>query len=244
MRALSAAELLVIWERGLTQTSVQRALLLLVAACPDTPPEQLAELSIGERDARLLTLREWMMGPQLVSLTTCPNCGDRLELNFAVSDIRVVSDNESMSELSLQMDDYLVKFRLPHSRDLAALPPQSDLSVARNQLLQQCILSTQYQGEAHSPNQLPTPVIDTILVQMAKADPQADVQLALSCPACSHQWQAVFDVVSFFWSEINAWAHRILLEVHTLASIYGWREADILAMSPQRRQIYLEMISG
>ena len=78
---------------------------------------------------------------------------------------------------------------------------------------------------------------------MAQADPQADVQLALSCPACSHQWQSVFDIVSFFWSEMNAWAYRILREVHILASAYGWREADILAMSPYRRQLYLKMVS-
>ena len=78
---------------------------------------------------------------------------------------------------------------------------------------------------------------------MAEADPQADIQLALSCPACGHQWLSTFDIVSFFWSEINAWAYRILREVHILASAYGWREADILAMSPYRRQLYLEMVS-
>ena len=70
------------------------------------------------------------------------------------------------------------------------------------------------------------------------------LELALSCPSCRHQWQATFDIVSFFWSEINAWAHRSLQEVHTLALAYGWREADILAMSPWRRQFYLKMVSG
>ena len=81
-----------------------------------------------------------------------------------------------------------------------------------------------------------------IIDQMALADPQADVQLNLSCPACNHHWQSVFDIVSFFWSEIHAWAQRTLREIHALASAYGWREADILALSPRRRQLYLEMI--
>ena len=79
---------------------------------------------------------------------------------------------------------------------------------------------------------------------MAQADPQADVQLALSCPVCGHKWQTAFDIVSFFWSEINAWAARILREVHILAWGYGWREADILALRPWRREVYLEMVSG
>ena len=79
---------------------------------------------------------------------------------------------------------------------------------------------------------------------MAETDPQADVQLALACPACGHTWQATFDIVSFFWSEINAWAYHTLREVHGLALAYGWTETDILALSPQRRQLYLEMATA
>ena len=79
---------------------------------------------------------------------------------------------------------------------------------------------------------------------MADADPQADVRLALDCPACGHKFLAAFDVVAYFWSEINAWAYRLLGEVHTLASAYGWREDDILALSPWRRHVYLEMVGG
>ena len=83
-------------------------------------------------------------------------------------------------------------------------------------------------------------VVDAIVAHMAQADPQADIQLSLVCPQCGHQWQAAFDIASFFWSEINAWANRMLREVHILASRYGWSETDILAMSPWRRQFYLE----
>jgi hypothetical protein len=79
---------------------------------------------------------------------------------------------------------------------------------------------------------------------MAEADSQADVRINLSCPACEHQWQAAFDVLSFFWSEITAWAHRILSDVHALAYAYGWREADILNMSPRRRRYYLTLLEA
>ena len=79
---------------------------------------------------------------------------------------------------------------------------------------------------------------------MAEVDPQADVQMDLTCPACGHQWQALFDIESFFWREISAWANRILREVHALASAYGWRESDILSMSTWRRQTYLNLIGA
>ena len=79
---------------------------------------------------------------------------------------------------------------------------------------------------------------------MAAADPQADVELALSCPACGHAWPAAFDIASFLWTEVDAWARVLLHEIHALASAYGWREADILALSPRRRRAYLELIGG
>jgi hypothetical protein len=37
-------------------------------------------------------------------------------------------------------------------------------------------------------------------------------------------------------------AKAYLNEVHMLAWAYGWREADILAMSSARRQFYLERV--
>ena len=94
MRALSAAELLYVWEQGLAQSPVKRALMLLTAACPETPVEALANLRIGERDARLLTLREWAFGSQLVSVANCPNCRERVELTFNTADLRVMPDGE------------------------------------------------------------------------------------------------------------------------------------------------------
>src|SRR5829696_9123583 len=88
MRALSASELLSAWERGLSQTPVERALGLLGAACADEPPEALARLSVGERDARLLTLREWTFGRQLTSVARCPGCGEQLEIGLSAADLR------------------------------------------------------------------------------------------------------------------------------------------------------------
>ncbi|NJP09673.1 MAG: phage baseplate protein [Leptolyngbyaceae cyanobacterium RU_5_1] len=255
MKSLSAAELLGVWEQGLTQYPVQRSLSLLAAACPDQSLEQLGSLSIGQRDALLLTLREWMFGTELVSVVYCPSCRDRLELTFNVGDIRV-SSNADLTEVHLlQIADYHVQFRLPNSLDLTTLIPElvPDLAAvgsiangtsAQQQLLDRCVLSI-HQGESERAiHDVPATVLDTIVEQMADADPQADVQLDLSCPLCGHRWQSTFDIVSFFWSEIHTWANRIVREVHTLASAYGWREADILAMSALRRQLYLGMVGG
>lgn len=244
MRALSASELLGVWERGLAQQPIQRALTLLSAAFPQTSPDVLAKLSIGQRDACLLTLREWLFGSQLVSLAMCPHCGERLELTFNVADIRVPSKAEPVSEtFSLSLADYEVHFRLPNSLDLAAITSREGVAATRQMLLDRCLVTAHHNGEETLAHQLPAEIVDAIAQQMTQADPQADVHLDLTCPACNHQWQAPFDIVSFFWSEINTWAQRILGEVHTLAKAYGWSEVEILALTPWRRQFYLEMVS-
>ena len=242
MRALSASELLSAWEQGLAQPPAQRALTLLVAACPDTPSDTLARLSIGQRDVRLLALREWTFGSKLVSLATCPGCGERLELTLNVADIRVAPEAEPAEAQWMSVSGYEVGFRLPNSLDLDAIAETEEVATARHLLVERCILTAHHNGEERGAHQLPAEVIDAVVARMGQADPQADVQLALSCPVCEHQWQVTLDVVSYFWSEINAWASRMLNEVHTLASAYGWREADILAMSPWRRQLYLQMV--
>jgi hypothetical protein len=68
--------------------------------------------------------------------------------------------------------------------------------------------------------------------------------MILCCSSCKRELQAELDIVSFFWTEINSWAMRMLREIHSLASTYGWTESDILAMSAARRQVYLELVQA
>jgi hypothetical protein len=247
MRALTASQLLAVWERGWTQTPLQRALTLLAAACPETSLDDLVQWSIGRRDASLLKLREWAFGSRLSCIASCPECGERLELAFDTGDVRAGEDPdpvEARGQLSLSQDGYEIRFRLPNSLDLAALSSEGELAETRSQLLERCLLSVEQNGETIATNELSDEVLEAVTARMLEADPQGDVQLALTCPACSHRWQATFDILSFFWNEINVWAQRILREVHVLASVYGWRETDILALSPWRRQVYLQMAKG
>jgi hypothetical protein len=236
-------ELLQVWELGLSQTPTRRVLTLLSAALPELSFEQLQHLSIGQRDGLLLALRERLFGSQLASLVECPTCGERLELTFRVSDIRATSSAEPETLVLLDVEDYQVQFRLPNSLDLEQVTiGQHNFSTMKQQLLQRCLVSASRDQVEIAIEYLPADVVAAVLKEMSQVDPQAEVQLALICAACQCQWQALFDIASFFWMEIQAFAKGILREVHTLASAYGWREADILAMSPQRRQWYMEMI--
>lgn len=242
MRPLTALELLRVWEEGQDRPWAERALLLLAMASPDETPDTLALLPVGRRDERLLTLREWMFGPALTGVARCPSCAERLELSFSIADLRAGAELPPAEELSVQADGYEVRFRLPNTGDLAASSDARDGAAARQQLLLRCLLGARRNGGACSVKKLPARVLDAVVRRMGELDPQADVHTSLRCPACGHEWAATFDIVSFFWSEIESWSYRMLAEVHALASAYAWREADILALSPWRRQFYLGMV--
>jgi len=53
-----------------------------------------------------------------------------------------------------------------------------------------------------------------------------------------------FDIARYLWSEVHAWALRFLREVDLIARTYHWREEDILALTPTRRQAYLELCAS
>jgi uncharacterized metal-binding protein YceD (DUF177 family) len=218
---------------------------MLAAACVDCSFDALAALSIGERDRRLLTLRQLTFGSQLASVANCARCGETLEWTVETSELVMQSPSESIAELAVDVDQYHVRFRLPNTLDLAAITNGSfvDPESARQQLLENCVVDASRQGEDVSANALPVSVTTAMVKRMAEADPQADLQVELSCPACGEEWPAQFDIESFFWSEMCAWAQRILSEVHRLARAYGWSEKEILGLSPWRRQFYLSLAS-
>ena len=245
MRAPSAAELLDAWERARTEPSALRAAALLTAVSDGESVGALASASIGERDRRLLLLREWTFGSALVSVADCPSCGDRVEWTVRASELRVPIADATASELFVDVDGYQVRFRLPNSYDLAAASAADEPVRARNVLLARCLLSAAIAGQPVNPRELeslPAKVRDAISARMAEADSHADDSFNLTCPACGHQWNVLLDIESFFWSELCVWAERILEEVHTLACAYGWRERDILNMGPWRRHRYLELV--
>ncbi|HEY7181701.1 MAG TPA: phage baseplate protein [Blastocatellia bacterium] len=248
MKQLSASELLSIWEQGQERSHGARALLLLEATASEG--QSPAKLTVGRRDALLLSLRETLFGSQLVSVAACPNCGELLELTFESSEIRAPAESAQPETLTVKSGGYEARFRLPNSEDLMAIAAcaRSDAASAAESLLARCLIQARRTGRNRSPvsiestRDLPPALLAAIAEKMEQADPQANVQLNLNCDSCAHRWPAIFDIASYLWSEIEDWARRILCEVHALASTYGWNEADILGMSARRRQLYLEMI--
>ena len=240
--APTASQLLDVCEQARSQTAVQRALSLFALAAPATSLPELARASIGRRDRELLRLREKIFGSIMTGATHCPACGQAVEVEFLVKDICTEAASDADKVHVMQLDGYEVRFRLPNSEDLASLDPGAGLPARKSALLNRCVAEVRLDGATSPAKPLPETMVTALSERMAELDPQGDIQLTLTCPACGNLWAFPIDIVSYLWSELHAWAARMLSDVHALASAYGWREAEILSLSAWRRQAYLELI--
>lgn len=234
MQGLSAQELLGLWERGRREAPPRRALTLLAAARRVADAEELLNVTIGARNAELLALREATFGPEVVAVAACTACGERAEIRFACGDL--VERGEREPPRALELGDSTISFRPPTGADLLAVAAEPTADDARRALLRRCVDPPEVDLSDDEAEQLAR--------LMADADPQADVRLAIACPACGHAWAATFDADAFLWSEIEARAVATLSEVDALASAYGWSEREILALTPDRRRTYLELVGS
>ncbi len=242
MRPLAASDILRIWELGQGQPPPDRALTILAAGRADLSGTQLAELTVGARDRDLLELRELTLGEEMDASASCPRCGAALEFRLRTSELRGLSAADAPvggEEIIIQGKRF--HLRAPTSRDLVAVAGCEDLAQARRALACRCLVDPDDPQAIGIEEPISEKIVCEIESRVAEADPQNEMLINLSCPACAHRWQLAFDIAGWFWNEIRALAMRLLAEVDALARAYGWSERDILAMSAARRRAYLEM---
>lgn len=233
---IPAAQLLEAWDRGQAATSLPaRALALLPLAGPDADPDRLP---VGAANARLLELRERLFGPRLTCVAECPHCAERLELGFTVGDL-LASAAPPPAEVEVAAGEETFRLRLPTWCDLAALAESRSPGDPRARLLARCRLPV-----GSDPAPLSEAVLEAAAGALEEADPLAETRIAIGCAQCDAQFEARFDIVEYLWSEVDVRARRLMGEVHALASAYGWSEAEVLALTPARRRVYLEMAVG
>jgi hypothetical protein len=242
MRTLSQADLLALWESGRTLHPIDQGLLAIHAAFPDTRHESVADWPLGRRNRALARLRCACFGASLRGWTSCRQCGEKLEFEFNGRSIADGCAPEHQEPIVVRG----CAFRVPTSRDLAQIArfaAEHDAAEAALRLLEQCRADASPVPPSGSAAPGWTPEdVDAIGEQMALADPLAEIMLDFTCPACTESFQESLDFPVFLWSEMEAQAKRLLLDVHALASAYGWSESEILSLSAARRALYLQMV--
>ena len=224
MHTPNAAELLRAWETAAPQPPYMRGATLLAAAIPDAGDAEVRAWGIGKRDHHLLALRELLFGPDMPCVVDCAACGSVLEMVLQAAGLQT---DYLDAEREVRVADVNVVLRSPSTADLMAVAQTRSAAG----LAARCIV--------RADGDVPP---DAVCRALADIDPQADLQLDLQCAECQHTWSTPFDIAAFLWREVDAWAAKTLREVHLLARAHGWTEGDILALTPWRRQRYLDLV--
>jgi len=242
MSGLTAATLLEVWERNQGLSPAEQSLVLSHIAWPDAPIADLASLPLGTRDHLLFRLREATFGPTLPSLAVCPACQQAVEFDLDVRALGAEAHVETDVEThEIEQDGWRVHFRLPNTLDL--LEAGDDEETAAGRMFATCVLSATRADETVAMESLPPTIAEAVASRMEEIDRLADIVLNLTCAACGHAWEVLFDIVAYLVREIDTWARSLMGEVDALARGYGWTEPQVLALGPKRRRYYLDLLT-
>lgn len=241
MRAVSAAALMDAWEDGLGLPAVDRAPALLRAVGRDDGRDPAA-MTVGACDLLLFELRQSLFGPDLDVVATCPACGQVVELVVPIQAVIPACPGGLTDRVDIEVGRLVVRSRLPTNGDLRAVAARGPQATAAD-LLERCVEAIEGPGAPRAVADLPDDVADEVAAALAASDPGAEITAGIECP-CGADWTEIVDIRSILWTELTRWARARMIEVHELASAYGWAERDILEMSPHRRHFYLEACLG
>lgn len=243
----SDKDVLKVWEDCSGHSQILAGIHLMQLVYPQHSWDQLLDKPLGERDAALLHLRGLLFGERLENVANCPACSEKIEWELRLHDLRLQSpDPDEFGAATTYAFDTVGKeqlyFRLPTSRDLIALT-ESQRPALDDVLLKRCLDIVGVE-QSHLVKALQPETERKLLERMAALSPQVDLNFQLSCPNCNTAWELPFDILQYLWEEIDTWANRILGEVASLASHFGWTESEVLSLSRKRRNYYLNYIQA
>ncbi len=207
-------------------------------------PATVAGLSVADR--------QFLMGRLAVELglggswltASCGRCGERFDFSVNHSDLPVKEAGEGYPLAEVETSLGLCSFRVPSGADQEILAALDDDEEAFRCLVDRCLVAFPGQvgdGGTHHDIVSAFSPDDVVRIEAAleTVSPEVAVSVQAACPACGAPH--VIDVDPYAALSHHS-GGRLLQEIHILAATYHWGEAEILALPPERRRRYLELI--
>lgn len=244
MPALDAEELLACWERGRDAPPPERLLILLDAVGVEAPEA----LAVGEANRLILALRAETFGARFEGRATCPACDEACTFEFDVAALAASLESPQRAR-SLSVGALEALVRPLRVEDLLVVEQASSTDArtadaALTTLVGRCAESVRNAGQPVAVESLDDASLSALADELIAADRGAVITIALRCPGCDIAWLAPFDPAMTLWTELDVAARRLLGEIHLLATQYGWRERDVLSLTPARREAYVQLCTG
>jgi hypothetical protein len=212
----------------------------LVQLGGETPAsmESVRSLAVGDREALLLQLRAATLGDRLDCVVICPACGEVMDVRLAVTELVLEPYSDAPERREAVLDGRPVAYRAVTGADQEAGARMAlvDVDAAARLVLERCL-------EAADGDELTPEVERTLPALLAEADPQAELALRLRCTGCESEFSVALDAGTFLARELAGRQDELYRQVHVLASHYHWSEAELLALTPAKRRLYLELVA-
>lgn len=211
-----------------------RLAALLSAAGADA--DALAAETLGARNRRLIALHDDWVGGAIEARVACTACATANSFPVPKDKMRALPPAAPDARVTLSYRGGEIAYRVPVMADIAAVGAAADLRTA---MLDRC---------AMGPDPVPAAELDAAALEAIEAgfdriDPLASIVVESACSECGAAIAASVDLAAFVASDLDRLHATLLRDVDTLASAYGWGEAEILALPAERRARYVAMIT-
>jgi hypothetical protein len=228
VRALDGHDELAINEAGAAGYSAARIVSILIGRCAAGADgaigvEGARTLSAGDREVVLRRIYSATFSSLLEAQVDCvAGCGE--PVCFAI-DLAALdrAPAEAGPWHRVRIAQRVVECRVPDGGDLESASDGAQLALA-------CV-----DGKRCDP--------DALAPALARLDPNAECEIALTCPDCGCEFSSWLDGLELIRRQVRG-EGGILAQVDRLASSYGWAEADILALPRERRLRYCAMVEA
>jgi hypothetical protein len=215
----------------------------------------LSKLSIGDRVALLLHIRQLLLGDIIKSTITCPKCKQNMSLELSVKSLLQIKYPEPEEYYDLKACGFNLQVRPLTGFEQETNLSSSSVDSNEDKLLEELVRVCVVHSDPPLPDLLPKSLIEAIGKKMEEIDPLSDITLAMSCIGCSHAFFPSFPVEEYIFSEIGLLGRGGAVaisgggggvslldqEVHLLAFNYHWTEKDILSIPTGRRKRYVKL---
>ncbi len=198
--------------------------------------DQLDKLSVVDMRVILAALAG-RFGLSLQWIThRCESCDEPFDFSVDLADLPITDAGETYPETTLQISGKTIRVSVPTIADQRAAAAASEESEVAEELFWRCVCDEQGALKGRRASAKVLAKIEEALSKMAPAVP---FSAEAKCPNCDATNLVPINVVQWLWSL----ADSPIDDVHTIASTYGWSEADILALARSRRKSYIARIN-
>ena len=196
-------------------------------------PRRISALSVGDRQFLMRQLAVHLGNDQLWLTAECRHCHQPFDVGLNQSSLPIKQAQGSYPFASVLTSQGHIKLRVPTGSDQQRIADVADDAEARQGLLGSCIIEGPRDVKAFTAEDMQA--MESALEAVA---PEVAVQVQAHCPECGTANMLTVDP----YHCLGKAGTSLFAEIHTLATHYHWSEAEILAMSQQRRQRYLALI--